>query len=241
VTPERKRALIIAGILGGVILIGYMILKGRSGATAAGGGSSASPAVTPTDSGAGSGGASGGGSGTSADESGLLSALAGENQDLLNSLLNSGQGYASLFGGPFGAGGYLLASQPTGVTAGTPVNTSGTSFTELPVSSGFASAAQLQSAADIVASSFGYSGGPIAYSPSAPSTPLSAVSTPVPSKVGATYSTSDAGAYLAQFGGSPTVSAPAAPVTPPTYGITYGPPAGQRATSKPGQGVISVH
>lgn len=29
--------------------------------------------------------------------------------------------------------------------------------------------------------------------------------------------------------------------TPPVYGIDYGPPAGQRATSEPGQGVITIH
>jgi hypothetical protein len=28
---------------------------------------------------------------------------------------------------------------------------------------------------------------------------------------------------------------------PPVYGIDYGPPAGQRATSEPGQGVITIH
>jgi hypothetical protein len=29
--------------------------------------------------------------------------------------------------------------------------------------------------------------------------------------------------------------------SPPVYGIDYGPPAGQRATSEPGQGVITIH
>jgi hypothetical protein len=29
--------------------------------------------------------------------------------------------------------------------------------------------------------------------------------------------------------------------TPPVYGIDFGPPAGERATSEPGQGVITIH
>ena len=29
--------------------------------------------------------------------------------------------------------------------------------------------------------------------------------------------------------------------SPPVYGIDYGPPAGERATSEPGQGVITIH
>jgi hypothetical protein len=29
--------------------------------------------------------------------------------------------------------------------------------------------------------------------------------------------------------------------TPPVYGIDFGPPAGQRATTEPGQGVITIH
>jgi hypothetical protein len=29
--------------------------------------------------------------------------------------------------------------------------------------------------------------------------------------------------------------------TPPVYGIDYGLPAGQRATTEPGQGVITIH
>lgn len=40
---------------------------------------------------------------------------------------------------------------------------------------------------------------------------------------------------------NPPTDATAPSATPPTYGITFGPPAGQRASSEPGQGVIAIN
>lgn len=121
-TPTAKkgkppRTLLIVGVVG-LLLLGYLFLRSKSGSSAAAPTASGASSPVPQTS------SDAGGDGQSSTDQGsadLLAALAGENQSLMKSFLDSTSGLISLAGSSFGAqsgSGSMAVAEPSGVSSG---------------------------------------------------------------------------------------------------------------------------
>jgi hypothetical protein len=121
----RNRRIIIALGLVALLVVGYLLYKSKSGSSTPNqlpvtGDTGASAASPSTD----SGGSDSGGADPSAAD--ILSALAGENQQLLGSLLSSQQGLLSLAGSSFGSTAQTTGA-PQSSSTGSSSSSSGSS------------------------------------------------------------------------------------------------------------------